>query len=493
MADAPAYMPGKQNDVFVSYAHVDNAPITLNPGAEPFRWVSHFNENLQAFLTQHLGCEVVIWRDPRLKGNEVLWPALQSHLKDSAVIVSVVSPRYVESPACQKELEFFHQAAEQSGGFQADNHVRAFKVLKTPVERKDHPRIIQALVPYEFYGPDPETGKEREFYLDPRQGEFKRHLAKIDDLARDIAEELKFLKSKPLPPERRASPDGRIRVYVAETTTDVREQRDRLIRELRAHDYVVLPANSLPTLDGADALRRSIRANLNECKLSVHLVGDRYGTVPEGTDRSVAVLQHELALEHAEAGGSFEVIWMPQSLAATEKSQVEFIAQLKRLSTAHGELVTINIEDLKDYIHDKLRTRPPNLPGPPFIYLIFDPRDQEAIEVIRKELQRCCEVRLPLQGGKASKVREDHEEYLKLCDGAVIYYGQPNDYWFRTKDRDLLKARGLRQKQLKALLYLDAPATQEKEKYESRVNRVCRHFKDCPDCIQPFLDELRHL
>jgi hypothetical protein len=201
------------------------------------------------------------------------------------------------------------------------------------------------------------------------------------------------------------------------------------------------------------------------------------------------VLQHDLAVKRAEAGDFFEIICMPPTPVTIEPRQREFIEQLKKHSSANTfEFVEIGVEGLKTHLQDKLKARKPKPPIPPFIYLIFDPSDQAAIQAVRNELQQSSEVRLPARGGEASKVAEDHVECLKDCDGAVIYYGQADEFWFRTKDRDLLKARGWRQKQLKALVVLDAPETRDKKEYENKLYQVCRYFKNSCDCIPPFLE-----
>jgi hypothetical protein len=67
------------------------------------------------------------------------------------VLVSVLSPRYVKSDWCRKELQEFIHAAEQRGGVFINNKSRIFKVVKTLVPREQHPIEIRGLLGYEFF------------------------------------------------------------------------------------------------------------------------------------------------------------------------------------------------------------------------------------------------------------------------------------------------------------------------------------------------------
>ena len=80
-------------DVFVSYAHFDNTADEHQKG-----WVAKLHEELDRRLTQLLGKQTRIWRDPKLSGNDVFEEVLVERLKGVAVLVSIVSPRYVRSP-----------------------------------------------------------------------------------------------------------------------------------------------------------------------------------------------------------------------------------------------------------------------------------------------------------------------------------------------------------------------------------------------------------
>lgn len=83
-----AFVPGYDNDIFVSYAHVDNVPL---PGAEE-GWVSTLMRGLKTRLAQLLGRsgDFVVWRDPNLSAHEPLTPQLLDALTQSATLLIVL-------------------------------------------------------------------------------------------------------------------------------------------------------------------------------------------------------------------------------------------------------------------------------------------------------------------------------------------------------------------------------------------------------------------
>jgi len=89
------YVRGFDNDIFMSYAHIDNQPlIEGNQG-----WVSTLHQALAIRLQQLLGGEVKIGRDPHLKGHEYFSDTIVMQLPHVAVLVLILSPPFVRSEA----------------------------------------------------------------------------------------------------------------------------------------------------------------------------------------------------------------------------------------------------------------------------------------------------------------------------------------------------------------------------------------------------------
>ncbi|MEB3313091.1 MAG: hypothetical protein VKL98_02985, partial [Cyanobacteriota bacterium] len=83
-------------DLFISYAHLDNQ---VSPeGLEG--WVSWFHRALEIRLSELLGEKPRIRRDEKLQGNDDFPQTILEQFPQLALLVSILSPRYVRSPWC---------------------------------------------------------------------------------------------------------------------------------------------------------------------------------------------------------------------------------------------------------------------------------------------------------------------------------------------------------------------------------------------------------
>ena len=76
---------------------------------------------------------------------------------------------------------------------------------------------------------------------------------------------------------------GKPTIYLAECSYDRKQARDLIEGELKRLGYPVLPDKRLPA-DEAEYVA-AVEQLLAQCALSVHLVGESYGAVPDGPDR----------------------------------------------------------------------------------------------------------------------------------------------------------------------------------------------------------------
>src|SRR5262245_41988080 len=374
-----------ENDVFVSYAHINDQALTEGqPG-----WISSLHRALQVRLEQLLGKEAKIWRDLKLQGNDIFSDRLLETLPKVGVLVSVLSPRYVKSEWCQRELNAFLQASAQSGGVRIKDKLRVFKVVKTPIPREQQPTELQATLGYEFFTLERDSGRQRE--LGPMSPPDAQSLywVKVGHLGHDIADLLNVLAGQ-LAASPSAPPASKGTVYLAETASDLRDRRDAVRRELLGQGYSVLPDEPLPLVE--PDFSKAVRGHLDKCKLSVHMVGENFGVVPDDTTESIVVLQHELAIERAAAGNFCRLIWMPPNLLTDDDRQKKFIDRLENDSRyqSGADLLKSPLEDFKTVLHVRLNPpEPPKTdrqqPAPDQaavqrVYLICDQRDVEATQ-----------------------------------------------------------------------------------------------------------------
>jgi hypothetical protein len=463
-----------EKHLFISYAHIDNQPLTR----EQTGWISRFHSTLEALLSMRLGQSAKIWRDDKLKGNDVFAEEIVEQFRHTAVLVSVLTPRYLNSPWCTREVREFCERAERSGGLIVDNKARVFKVLKAPVETQEAlPPVVKDVLGYEFF--TIEDGAPLE--LDPAYGEkfAQDYNRKVGKLAWDVAQLVKRLEGTGAGAERHdADTPAKATIYLAECSYDLRNAREALDCDLRRHGYTVLPDQQLPRdqLEYVAVVERL----LARCQVAVHLVGAGYGAVPDGpSQKSVVVLQNEVAVARCRAGALSRVIWLPDGIRSEQAQHQAFIEALHHDADVQfgADLITGDFEALRTSIHATLKklekpeaspvAEPPTgVEGTGVIYLICDERDRKATVPLRKYFrQQALEVILPTFTGDAAAVREAHQRLMATCDAVMVFYGAGGEDWKRTIDFDLKKMAGYRggRPVLARSTYLAAPRTTDKE------------------------------
>jgi hypothetical protein len=484
------YLPGFSADIFISYSHIDDYPF----GEKETRWVTYFHSNLYNLVRSYLGRPITIWRDPKLGGTDIFSEEIASQLGRSAALVSIVSPGYIESEWCRRELQLFTEATRQTGGIRIGNKTRIVKVLKTPVARERLPELLDAILGYEFYRVDLHTEVVREFLIDPNVEARSAYWARLDDVAQEVKRLFDLMLAGR---DSQSSSAGSI--YLALTSSDRQNQRDALRRELEDRGYQILPDKPLPW--NAEQIVEAVGADLERSAMSIHLLGERYGLVPDGETRSIVELQLELAANRA---GSKRVVWIPPGTAPAEDRQRSFIDQVRNQPGPAGavELLEASLEEVKSFVIDRLRKGASAEPAVRkaasngaesdlCIYLVCDQRDRPAVVTLCEHLiEQGFEVMLPLRRGDPEQVRNDHQENLLICDAALIYWGAADEFWLRTKMRDLIRARGLgRDKLLRgSAIYVAEPQDEAKQEFVTGDGQVIRERGEfSPVALEPFI------
>jgi hypothetical protein len=472
MASPPKF----EKHLFISYAHIDNEPMI----AEQQGWVSQFHRSLETMLSMRMGRKAQIWRDQKLSGIDVFAPEILAQFPKTALLISVLTPRYVDSDWCTREVQEFCTVAEQSGGVVMENKSRVIKVIKTPVDDEGPlPPLMKEILGYPFYVFDDQHAP---LELDPAYGPdiAQKYNLKVATLAWDISQQLKKLEasgsgetgpgpSKPAVPLKPS-------IYLAECSWDQRPAREALEAELRFHGYPILPDRQL-SRDEAGYVAEVARL-LKQSRFSIHLVGANYGAVPDGpTQKSIVVLQNELAVECSRSAGLRRVIWIPEGTLSRQTEQQQFIDALHKSAEAQfgADLMICDLESLKDAVHAALERLQKPEPSPPpesggagarIVYLICDERDRKATVPLRKSLRdHGLDVRIPVFEGDAATVRQNNQDVLTQCDGVIIFYGAGDESWRRTVECDLRKAKAYRdvKRLLARFIYLAEPATDDKK------------------------------
>ncbi len=471
------------NDVFISYAHIDDQPLTEGQKG----WITQFHRVLEVRLGQLLGEKPNIWRDQKIQGNDVFDEKIMNAFKGAKVMISIMSPRYMKSEWCLRELNEFYREASESGGIQVGDRSRIFKVVKTPVDPAEIPghlpSVLQSIIGFDFFDFDSDTGRLIEY--DEAFGEQARqnYFSRIYDLAYEICGLLKNYKAGGSTTVQVPSANADAKtVFLAATTTDVQPERDRIKRELVERGHRVLPENNLPVV--GPELCDFLQDTLKQCDLAVHMVGSRYGMIPEEADRSVADLQNQIAAELSRESGLERIIWLPRGVVAGDDRQIDFIRRINEdtLTQTGAEIIEESLDNLKGYLLERLKPKPPATKKPDVaqktdaksVYLICDARDEEAIEPLEDYLfGQGFEVSLPLFEGEEIDIAKAHRQKLAFCDAVLIYYGAGGRSWVEMKVMDLMQAPGFgRTKPLAAKAVLIAPPE------DRRKGRFKTHFAE---------------
>ena len=472
------------NDVFISYAHIDNESLTEGQQG----WISQFHRTLEVRLRQLMGENPQVWRDQKLMGNDIFDEKLVKEYSNAKVMISIVSPRYMKSDWCQKEALEFHGAAENSGGVFVGGKSRIIKVVKTPVQMSgvDGPlgEVFERVLGFEFFEVDSDTGRIREYNEEFGREAKRNYLERVYDLAQEISDLLQNVDN----PEQATDSTGNGRVvYLAETTNDLRNERDRIRRELMERGHTVLPDRPLP-LD-ADEATQVVDEFLEKSHLAIHLVGQRYGVVPEGGELSMVELQTRRSAIGCDAGAIERLVWMPSILEPDNQKHEQFIQYLTETDEgmAATELLRGPIEQVNEIALKALVPPEPEPEvestsstdnteeGAKLIYLICDQTDEKAIEPIEDHLfDQGYEVKVPQFDGDEATFTQVHQDNLRFCNGVLIYFGEASSQWVEMKLMDLLKAPGYgREKPLTAkAVYVGPPDNRRKSRFRTRNAEV---------------------
>lgn len=456
-------------DVLIVYADRDNETTTKNE----LGWVSQFKKFLELMLTQVLGEKPKIL----LKGeyDNITSPKLDN----AAVLVSLLSKDFIQSGQCLDHIEVFTKAIEAS----VKNRNRIFKVFRSPLSVQEQPPRLRELLGYEMYQLDPDSGEIRE-YTDYFSTEAERqYWMKMVDLAYDIYETLLFLKDQTSPTEVK-NIYKRKTIYLAETGHDLTVQRNIIKRELQRHGYNVLPSQTLPGT--FNELENHVRKDIDECTMSIHLIGSAYGEIPVNSDKSVVDIQNKLAADKSnqqkERKQEFtRLIWISPNLTHASERQKAFIENIKRDVEAQegAEILQTPLEDFKNIMREELvESRDKKIideVGGRSIYFMHDKIDHNDIKPYVDLLEKSgFKVLMPEFTGELLDLRQKHIENLRILDAAIIYKGKVNEQWVRMKALDLLKAPGFgRKKPIVAKAILTTPgAITNTEGFKSQNLRV---------------------
>lgn len=124
------------SDVFISYAHVDKL------------WVDDFVLTLEKKINQYMGRadNQRIWKDNRIEGNKPFDFEIMSNLQSARCLVVCLSPGYLESKWCLRELKTFLDKTESTSSI--------FCIELDHFSLEEKPKVLTKTLNYRFWYED---------------------------------------------------------------------------------------------------------------------------------------------------------------------------------------------------------------------------------------------------------------------------------------------------------------------------------------------------
>jgi TIR domain len=433
-----AFVRGFTHDVFISYAHANNEP--LFPGWRG--WTTHLFQDLPARLRLHLGRapDLDIFMDEKLRGNDEVNESLLEKIRESAIMIVVLTQGYLDSTWCLDELRTFTGQSHPRSGLYVGDRSRLFKVMPRDIPLEHHPPPLDNATGYRFFSVDGAT--TRTFRRTEEADSDQRHWDKLEDLAKDLAGLLTGLNDQPEP--LRVKPDpppSQPAVFVAEVADDLDGERDQLVRELGQRGIVVLPQRDLPPK--LAELETTVKGYLARSVLSIHMLGRYYGKKVDGDTRSRPHVQIDLAKGADGQRPVPSLVWVPRDVESERLSDERQRALLERIENdpdrhARAELLRIGLEELKQIVVRRVLPPPAGRQAQSLVYITCVTQDRpEALTVKEFFRQRGYGVVLQLHGREEQTWT--HERYVRICDVLVIVYGRADVGWVQERAAEALE------------------------------------------------------
>lgn len=381
-------------DIFISYAHVDNEPyLDLNKG-----WITHFVYNLQLEINRKIGRagEHLLWQDYRLQGNEAITPKIETQVSAVQVLLVFLSPGWVASDWCKKELRLFCEAHN-------DVKNRIFVIELDSLPREEKPAAFRDLLGYSFWFKNEQNKIRKLGFPEPQKTDLE-YFNRLIDLSSDVVQALANFRPEITTEAQAFTPKATI--YVAPVNDALYDQRASLVSELKQFQIAVLPEKNALTADTA--------SELDKCSHFVQLLS---------ADRAMDIPQQQLTI--AEQASKPILQWRDPQLNIAADSINQEHKQLLEHKTVIAAALPDFIRKVRETVLPKenpgLGSVPPKRPGKKMIFVHAGQEDFLQAQTITVFLQRKgYGFVLPSYDGTPERIRKTIERGFQLCDVLLV-------------------------------------------------------------------------
>ena len=419
------------NDIFVSYAGVDNQVL----GGAENGWVTEFIANLKIFLDQ-TGLVYSLWMDDGLRGNQKRTPEIINQLENSSTLLVILSPAYIKSEWCMTEFNVFLTLHDSSSR-------RVFVVEYNNVVL---PSQLNDLLGYKFWYLD--AGRPRTFAIpipNPKEPEYYQLL---QELAHDFFEKITFLRNQPA-----ATPSvapGQKTVFLAEVSDDLENYRNDVKCYLQDKGLRVLRDKKI----GKN--QQYIDNNLNQCSLFVQLLSEQ-------VNNHLPVFQYQRAKIAADTTDLKILQWYAKGLNLNDVQDKEHKALLSQ-----STVIASSIVDFQEHVINQLNPKPKSaikIDKTQGDYLVFinaapnyGPLANEIIDVLINQGIGCA-LPPPVYPKINANERDKYIDQLYLeCDAVIVVYDDTQQWsWAYQQLLRCRKMHASRDRPFKLIAVYDKP------------------------------------
>ena len=371
-------------------------------------------------------------------------------MAQSAILLVILSPGYLASEWCQKELDCFVNAME---AYTDCRTPRIFIVGKNRLDGRTLPASLAQQLSYSFWTLDA-GGRERPLAIPQPNPQDALYYQKVDDLAKTLANALENMRLQRDPASGPVvAPTPLATVFLAQVPDDLRDERDGVKRYLEQFNIRVLPDHHMPSFN-VEHDHADLEYLLANSDLFVQLLSHQGQWHKADQDSNWARLQYERAQQHDRP----ILQWRTPALDLATVSD-----PTQRTLLGLETVKAMPIEEFKRTMRQYLSKEPPASPAiHEFVFLNASGMDQRLAERIGTILAQLGLVwQLRLNEGNPGEVRRDLEANLRTCDALIVVYGQIGAQWVREQLRYYRRIR--RAGALKAFALYEGPPEDKDE------------------------------
>ncbi|MFN9374027.1 MAG: hypothetical protein ACK6D3_19260 [Planctomycetaceae bacterium] len=252
-------------------------------------------------------------------------------------------------------------------------------------------------------------------------------------MARKLKTQLKATGAPTL--DQSAIPHPGIRIFLAQATDDVADERDEVARYLADH-FTVAPPLDDPPIGSLDEWNRRLDQALQTADVYVQLVGSLPGRKLFGSDHRPVLGQ----FARARQAGKTMFLWRktdPEEVAEPALREVLNAAEYVHTIQEFREAIVRRVTPLPPVVASK-PTASPTPADARSVFIQAGVEDADQADQLSDLLAGCnCFAQRPLLTGTPEEIRADLEENLDSCDGVIVLYGKIPPAWLKAQFREL--------------------------------------------------------